>query len=47
MARKKTKDKIKVRKPVPQKPNQVIKSKKDNEKKKSPGSRALLEENKD
>ena len=47
MARKKKKDKIKVRKPVLQKPNQVIKSKKDKEKKKRPGSRDLLEENKD
>lgn len=47
MARKKKKDKIKVRKPVPQKPNQVIKSKKDKEKKKRPGSRELLEETED
>ncbi len=47
MVKKKKKDKIKVRKPVPQKPNQVIKSKKDKEKKKRPGSRELLEETKD
>ena len=47
MAVKKKKEKVKVRKPVPQKPNQVIKSKKDKEKKKRPGSRELLEESKD
>lgn len=42
MAKRKKKDEVKVRKPVPQKPNQVIKSKKDKEKKKRPGSRELL-----
>ena len=47
MAKKKKKDKIKIRKPVPQKPNQVIKSKKDKEKKRRPGSRELIEESKD
>ena len=47
MAVKKKKDKVKIRKPVPKKPNQVIKSKKDKAKKKRPGSRELLEESKD
>ena len=46
MATKKKKDKIKVRKPVPQKPNQVILSKKDKEKKKRPSSRELIEDSK-
>lgn len=44
MATKKKKGKIKVRKPVPQKPNKVIKSKKDKEKKKRPSSRELFED---
>ena len=47
MAKRKKKDAVKVRKPVPKKPNKVIKSKKDKEKKKRPGSRELIEEYKD
>lgn len=38
------KDEIKIRKPVPKKPSQVIKSKKDKEKKKRPKHKDLIEE---
>lgn len=38
------KDKIKIRKPVPKKPGQVIKSKKDKERKKRPRHKDLVEE---
>ncbi|MGI9553881.1 MAG: hypothetical protein ACR2NC_03065 [Thermodesulfobacteriota bacterium] len=38
------KDEIKIRKPVPKKANQVIKSKKDKEKKKRPKHKDLVEE---
>lgn len=38
------KDKVKIRKPVPKKPNLVIKSKKDKEKKKRVRHKDLVEE---